>query len=233
MFSDFNKVFQSVIKRNTLLGKLMNSYDTRNYYPNGISKRKQVFTSSELIDIYIKGNQDIFAAMLESGFDDDLGFDLEERDWFKGLLDAKVGRNIYGEANRSVSKLVTYLDVPTPVFDVGYWAFDNNNVKDFKRLVSSFGKVSGISSFSLYYEFFRKIEWLRANRFDLLHVESKSPTAAEETAVILQRLEVSRREFEFAAKEINKIAENSESTIKGRNTSGEDQEYDAGTEENT
>lgn len=209
MFCDFNKVLKSLIERNMTLEKQIHSYDTRNYYPNGISKRKQTFTSSELIDIYIKGNQDILAAMLESGFDDDLGLNLEERDWFKGFLDAEVGRAIYGEANRSVSKLVTYLDVPAPVFDVGYWAFANNNVKDFKRLVSDFGKVSGISSFSRYYEFFRKIEWFRANRFDLRHVESKSPTVAEETAAILQRLEISRREFEFAAKEIDKIAESS------------------------
>ena len=204
MLCDFNKILHSVIERKRSIGMLINSYDTRNYYPNGISKQKQVFTSSELIDVYIKGNRDIFEAMLESGFDDDLGLDIEERDWFKGLLDAKVGRPIYGEANRSVSKLVTYLDAPTPILDVGYWAFANNNVKDFKRLVCAFGKVSGILSFSLYYEFFRNIEWLRANRFELSRVDPKSPTAPEDTAAILQRIETARREFELAAKEIDK-----------------------------
>lgn len=204
MFSNFNEVFQPLIRGNITLGMEMDSYNARKYYPNGISERKKEFTSNELIDIYIKGNRDVFAAMLESGFGDDFGFDFEERDWFKGLLDAKVIGEIYGEANRAVSKLVTCLDAPTPILDLGYWAFANNNVKDFKRLVCAFGKVSGISFFSLYYEFFRDIEWLRANRFEVSRVDPKSPTAPEDTAAILQRIETARRKFEFAAKEINK-----------------------------
>ena len=194
-----------MIEHNTTLEMEMNSYDMRNYYPNGISKRKKVFTPNELIDVYIKGNRNVFAAMLESGFGDDFGFDYEERDWFKGLLDAKVIGEIYGEANRAVSKLVACLEVPTPIFDLGYWAFTNNDVKDFKRLVCDFGKVSGISSFSLYYEFFRDIEWLRASRFDLSRVDPKSPTAPEDTAAILQRIETARRKFEYEAKEIDKL----------------------------
>lgn len=193
-----------MIEHNTTLEKEMNSYDTRNYYPNGISKRKKVFTPNELIDVYIKGNRNVFAAMLESGFGDDFGLDLDERDWFKGLLDARVNGKIYGEANRAISKLVIYIDAPIPILDLGYWAFANNNVKDFQRLVSAFRIESGISKFSLYYEFFRDIEWLRANRFDLSRVDTKSPTSAEDTAAILQRIESARRKFECDAKEIDK-----------------------------
>ena len=95
MFSNFNEVFRTLVERNISLETEMDSYNIRNYYPNGISKRKKEFTTSELIDVYIKGNRDVFRAMLESGFGDDLGFDFEERDWFNGLLDARVNGLIY------------------------------------------------------------------------------------------------------------------------------------------
>ncbi len=234
MFCDFNKVFQSVIKRDKTLGMKIESYDTRNFYPNGISKRKQAFTSSELIDIYIKGNQDILVAMLESGFDDDLGLDIEERDWFNGLLNTRVNRSIFGEANRAVAELVlSYLDVPWSILNIGYWAFSNECVMDFMRLVNDFGKVSGNSSFSLYYEFFQKIECLRAFRYELSQIDPKSPVAAEEAAIDLQTLKTVRQDFEIMAKEIDNIEKNSESTRKRRNTSGEDQKSDVASKENT
>lgn len=105
--------------------KRAKSYDAVCFYPGGISSRKRLFTSDELIDIYIKGNPGLLDTLYKDGFRETV-FSQRGIDPLKFVLEAVNSWGIHTEAKKAFLKLlVTYLDIHHAVSDIGAFALMN------------------------------------------------------------------------------------------------------------
>lgn len=186
-------------------------YDTKAFYPRGISKKQKIFTANELIDIYIKGNEDIFASMYAARFGcDEWDFAHSEDDWFSELF---ANRHVLfydryrsdKETYYATHKLIsTYLEIPDSLMHIGMWAVtcSRGKIPDFAE---KFEDVSRISHFKLYCEFFQTIEDIRADSY-ILSLEDYCRTHPEHTAETLQHIHDTKAKLQDLTKQINEIA---------------------------